>query len=83
MLHHIDTGKRVRLKDKVQRIKPNKNGNRPIGLVAWFPDGPEGLVKIRFGNNLLDCQPKMFGMKWVGGPFKRKDIPEVIDDDSH
>lgn len=50
---------------RVQRVKPNKNGNRPVGVIVWI-DYPGGMVNVKFADgNTRPTSPGVLGLRFV------------------
>lgn len=59
-LSRVSTGEVLNPGSTVQRVTANKNGNRPTATIAWLPTVNNGLVHLRFGNNIRETSAALY-----------------------
>lgn len=65
MMARVDTGVLCKPEDTVQRLTPNKKGNRPTATIAWLPTVDNGMIHLRFGKNIRETSAALYGLVWV------------------
>lgn len=54
------TGEVLNPDSTVQRVTPNKKGNRPTATIAWLPTVNNGMVHLRFGQNVRETSAALY-----------------------
>lgn len=62
---HLPTGEIVKAGSRVPRVRPNKAGNVPVGVIARLPTSDARMIDISFGGNVISCRANRYGLKWV------------------